>query len=74
MLTSVGHPVRLVLAGFRRDRPHLYSHVYPEVQLKGQWIPIDPTVSRPMGWAPPALWKSVCHIEEEGIRCSRKTP
>jgi transglutaminase-like putative cysteine protease len=74
LLTSVGHPVRLVLAGFRADRPHVYSHVYPEVQVKGRWMAIDPTVSRPMGWAPPALWKRVCHIEEEGIRCSRKTP
>jgi transglutaminase-like putative cysteine protease len=74
MLTSVGHPVRLVLTGFRSNQPHVYSHVYPEVQWKGHWIPIDPTVSRPMGWAPPALWKCICHIEEEGIRCSRKTP
>src|SRR5882724_8704430 len=31
MLMSTGHPVRLVLAGFRRNKPHAYSHIYPEV-------------------------------------------
>lgn len=74
MLMSIGHPVRLVLAGFRPQQPHLYSHIYPEVRLKERWLPIDATVSRPIGWAPPALWKRVCHIEEESLRCSRKTP
>ena len=74
MLMSIGHPVRLILAGFRAQRPHLYSHIYPEVRLKDRWLPIDATVSRPIGWAPPALWKRVCHIEQEGLRCSRKTP
>jgi transglutaminase-like putative cysteine protease len=74
MLVSIGHPVRLVLAGFNPRRPHLYSHIYPEVKLKHRWLPIDPTVTRPIGWSPPALWKRICHIEQEGIRCSRKIP
>jgi transglutaminase-like putative cysteine protease len=70
MLMSTGHPVRLVLAGFRKSKPHCYSHIYLEVNLGGNWIALDPTMDRPLGWAPPALWKRVCDIEREGIRCS----
>src|ERR687891_93643 len=73
MLLSTGHPVRLVLAGFRPTRPHVYSHIYPEVNVRGRWIALDATVDRPMGWAPPALWKRICDILPEGLRCSCKT-
>ena len=73
MLMSTGHPVRLVLTGFRRHKPHVYSHIYPEVSVRGRWIPIDATVDYPMGWAPPALWKRICDIKQEGITCSCKT-
>jgi transglutaminase-like putative cysteine protease len=73
MLISTGHPVRLALAGFRRNRPHSYSHVYPEVHVSGRWIAIDASTDRPVGWAPPAVWKRVCDIEKDGIRCSPRT-
>lgn len=74
MLVSTGHPVRLALVGFRPERPHAYSHIYPEVNLNGRWIAIDPSVqSRPMGFAPPALWKRICELTKEGTRCSCKT-
>jgi transglutaminase-like putative cysteine protease len=73
MLVSTGHPVRLILAGFRPDRPHQYSHVYPEVNVKGRWIAIDASTDRPIGWEPPSLWKRVCEIRKDGIRCSSKT-
>jgi transglutaminase-like putative cysteine protease len=73
MLVSTGHPVRLILAGFRPDRPHSYSHVYPEVNVAGRWIPIDASADRPLGWNPPALWKRVCEIRKDGIRCSSRT-
>jgi transglutaminase-like putative cysteine protease len=62
MLMSTGHPVRLVLAGFRRKRPHSYSHIYPEVNVRGKWIALDATMNRPIGWAPPALWKQICPV------------
>lgn len=62
MLVATGHPVRLALAGFRRARPHSYSHIYPEVLVHGRWIPLDATVDFPMGWAPPALWKRHCDV------------
>ena len=63
MLLSTGHPVRLVLAGFRQNRPHAYSHIYPEVNVSGRWIAVDATMDKPIGWAPPALWKRICDIK-----------
>jgi len=62
MLVSTGHPVRLVLTGFRRRRPGSYSHIYPEVNVRGKWIALDATMSQPIGWAPPALWKRICPV------------
>jgi transglutaminase-like putative cysteine protease len=62
MLLSTGHPVRLALTGFRPKKPHGYSHIYPEVYVKGNWIALDATMDRPIGWAPPALWKRTCKI------------
>jgi hypothetical protein len=62
MLLSTGHPVRLVLVGFRPHRPHLYSHIYPEVLVRGRWLALDATMQRPIGWAPPALWRRICAI------------
>ena len=69
MLRSTGHPVRIVLCGFRRDRPHAYSHIYPEAGVLGRWIALDATMPHDAGWAPPAVWKRTCLITEEGLRC-----
>ncbi|MCK6620974.1 MAG: transglutaminase domain-containing protein [Calditrichaceae bacterium] len=73
MLMSTGHPVRLVVVGFRPEKPHAYSHIYPEVNIRDRWIPIDATVRYPMGWAPPAIWKRICEIPQEGVKCSTRT-
>jgi len=62
MLMSTGHPVRLVLAGFRAEKPHSYSHIYPEVHVRGKWIGLDATMNRPIGWTPPAVWKRICAV------------
>jgi transglutaminase-like putative cysteine protease len=62
MLLSTGHPVRLVLVGFRPNRPHLYSHIYPEVLVRNRWLALDATMPQPIGWAPPALWRRICAI------------
>ena len=70
MLMSTGHPVRLVLAGFRRNRPHSYSHIYLEVRLGSDWIALDPTMDKPLGWAPPTIWKRVCEVDRGALRCS----
>ena len=73
LLRSTGHPVRLALVGFRPDRPHGYSHIYPEVFAGPGWVALDPTMPNPIGWAPPALWKRICDIDGEGLRCSCRT-
>lgn len=65
MLLSTGHPVRLVLAGFKREQPHVYTHIYPEVNVGGRWLAIDATVNKPIGWAPPAIWKRICELTKE---------
>src|SRR4051812_44129687 len=70
MLVATGHPVRLVLAGFRRNRPHSYSHIYLEVRLGSEWIALDPTMDRPLGWSPPTIWKRVCEVDRGTLRCS----
>ena len=62
MLLSTGHPVRLALTGFRAQRPHVYTHIYPEVQVNGCWIACDATMAHPLGWAPPARWKCTCDV------------
>lgn len=55
LLRAVGHPVKLVAIGFR---PGQFAHVYPEVLIKGHWIPLEPTEHWPMGKAVnPALVK-----------------
>lgn len=63
MLKSIGHPVRLALVGFNRKRKKLFTHIYLEVFNKGRWIPLDPTVNRPMGWAPPADHKQIFLVD-----------
>jgi transglutaminase-like putative cysteine protease len=73
MLMATGHPVRLVLVGFRPNKPNAYSHIYPEVNVRGRWLALDATMNRPLGWAPPALWKCTCEITKEDLRCSSKT-
>ncbi len=73
MLLSTGHPVRVVLAGYRRDRPHVYTHVYPQAKVRGRWISLDATMPYPMGWAPPAPWKRTCDIGKEARGCSPVT-
>jgi len=62
MLRSIGHPVRIVLTGPDPLRSDLFTHVYLEVQQKGRWISLDPTMPYPMGWAPGTLVKKVIAV------------
>lgn len=63
MLKSIGRPVRLALVGFNPKRKDLFTHIYLEVFYQGRWIPLDPTVSRPMGWAPPLVRKQIFPVD-----------
>jgi len=63
MLEAIGHPVRLVLSGPDPLKPDLFTHIYLEVFHKGLWIPLDPTMPYPMGWAPNTMVKKIIAIE-----------
>lgn len=65
MLKSIGHPVRLVVAGFDSMRPNQYSHIYLEVLYKNHWIPLDATMPFAVGWSPPSSSHKVFSIEKE---------
>lgn len=71
MLEAIGHPVRIVLAGPDSLRPRLFTHVYLEAYDKGRWIPLDPTMPYPMGWAPRGLVKEVIAIERRANMVSQ---
>lgn len=43
---SVGIPVRFHVLGFHRDD---FKHIYPELQVDGQWVPADTTGKFRMG-------------------------
>ena len=51
LLEAVGYPTRFVAAGY--SDPGNVDHVYLQAFVRGQWIDMDPTEPRPMGWAPP---------------------
>lgn len=63
MIKAIGHPVRIVLVGFNPRKPMLFTHIYLEAFCKGWWIPLDPTMKRPMGWSPPAVNKRIFDID-----------
>jgi hypothetical protein len=71
MLEAIGHPVRIVLAGPDPLRPRLFTHVYLEAYDRGRWIPLDPTMPYPMGWAPRGLVKEVIAMERGENRVSQ---
>jgi hypothetical protein len=63
MLEAVGHPIRLVLTGPDPLRPDLFTHVYLEAYHRDRWIPLDPTMPHPAGWAPCVPVKTVISLE-----------
>ena len=62
LLESTGHKVRLVLVGSNPKRCKQFSHIYLETEHLGQWLPLDPTMSKPPGWAPNAVNKMVINL------------
>jgi len=61
LLESIGHPSRFVAVGYAG--PGVYSHVYVEARIGSRWMPLDPTVAQPFGWAPRAAQsRMVVHI------------
>jgi hypothetical protein len=62
MLESTGHPVRLVIVGRDPKRKKQFSHIYLETLYKDLWIALDPTMSKPVGWAPKAQNKKIVEL------------
>ena len=52
LLESIGRKTRFVAVGY--SSPGSYSHVYVEALINENWVPMDATVLRPLGWAPRA--------------------
>lgn len=52
MLESVGHPTRFAAVG---TRPGILSHVYTEVKIDGEWLPVETTESWKIGQGPPIV-------------------
>jgi hypothetical protein len=74
-LLAIGHgPVRLVVVAADPTRPDEYSHTYlwvyhPEGNAvdpkdKTRWIPLDPTVDKPMGWEVPSPFRKAYYEVE----------
>lgn len=50
LLESIGHPTMFVACG---KKPGGYSHVFAKTKIGANWISLDATEPRPMGWTPP---------------------
>jgi hypothetical protein len=49
LLASIGHVVRAVAVGKQPDR---FAHVYCEVNIDGDWLPVETTEDWPLGQGP----------------------
>jgi len=49
LLESVGYPTRFIMGAYTGDE---YEHVYLQAFAFGEWINLDATEHKPMGWAP----------------------
>lgn len=64
LLESIGHPTRFKAVGFR---PGHFSHVFVETFAPSrqrrfgdvQWLALDATENRPMGWYPPGIMSAM---------------
>jgi hypothetical protein len=41
LLATIGHDVRLVTISSDPEAPRVFSHIYIEVEMGGQWVPLD---------------------------------
>jgi hypothetical protein len=58
LLMSIGHRVRLVTVATDPSAPGEFTHIYPEVLIRGEWIPIDAATKNPQwGVAPTGYFR-----------------
>jgi hypothetical protein len=56
---SIGYPARFVAVATDPAAPDQFSHIYAEVQIEGEWIPIDAArQNTAFGVAPPRVYRS----------------
>lgn len=56
LLQSIGYPVRYVLSKTDRRRPERFSHIYPETEVHGRWLPVETIIpGAPLGWRAASL-------------------
>jgi Transglutaminase-like superfamily len=53
---AVGYPARVVTVSANGAAPEQFSHVYPEVEVQGQWIPMDAARPDSMFGADPPMY------------------
>lgn len=49
LLEAVGYPTRFVMGDYGAG----FEHVYLQAFIDGEWMSLDPTEHRPIGWEPP---------------------
>jgi hypothetical protein len=58
LLESIGIEARLVTINADRSRPDLFSHIYAEANVNGQWIPLDAASKHAaFGLEPAVYWR-----------------
>lgn len=61
LLLSIGIPVKLIVGGFVKGR---YTHVWLRAGIRSNWVPMDPTEPRPMGWEPHMMYRMIMRKPE----------
>lgn len=54
LLMSIGYPVRFVAVATEPEAPEQFTHIYPEVEKDGEWIPVDAAREHASFGVPPA--------------------
>jgi len=59
LVMSVGYPARFVAVATDPQAPDQFSHIYPEAELAGEWIPLDAArANAQFGRAPDRVYRS----------------
>ena len=67
LLESVGIETRPITINADSGRPELYSHIYTEANIDGQWIPLDAASKHAsFGKAPAVYWRKTAWDGEGG--------
>jgi transglutaminase-like putative cysteine protease len=61
LLETVGHPTRFIAVAFE---PDIYSHVWVQDYIDGEWVDLEPTEDLPLGETVP-LDEAVSFMHEE---------